>query len=131
LRKAADLGIAPPTGSETDLAFSGLTQPEEIALIQKLVEFPNEIQQAIATLAPHRIARYALDLAALLHNWYDRGGRNPDLRILVEQDVPLSRTRLALAVGVRATLAGALILLGVSAPERMTETEPTAAVTTA
>jgi arginyl-tRNA synthetase len=127
VRKASELGIAIPQNGDTDLDLSRLTQPEEVILIKKLVDFPDEIQQATVSLAPHRIARYVLDLAALLHKWYDQGNRNTELRIIVESDIPLSRTRLALAMGVRTTLANALTLLGVSAPERMTATEPVAA----
>lgn len=109
---AAEAGITLP-GSDADaLDFDPLTSPE-IALLQKVVDFPGEILQARETLAPHRIARYALDLASLLHNWQKQG-----------RDTPLSRTHLALTSSVRTTLANALTLMGVSAPERMTAAEP-------
>jgi arginyl-tRNA synthetase len=130
IRRATELGIALPADDDAELAFSRLTQTEEIALIKKVVDFPDEVQEATNALAPHRIARYVLDLASLLHKWYDTGNRSSDLRIIVEQDVPLSRTRLALAISVRTTLFVALTLLGVSAPERMTVTEPTSVVPT-
>ena len=107
-------------GDFADIDPSSLTQPQEIALIKKLAEFPGEIEQATIALAPHRIARYALDLASFLHQWYDS-----------DADESLSPDRLALTSAVRTTLANALSLLGVSAPERMTASTPAAVMAAA
>lgn len=117
LAKARELGTPIPHGPAADFDAALLTQPEEIALIKKLADFPIEVQQAAVALAPHRIARYVLDLASLLHQWYDSSA-----------DTPLSQARLALISAVRTTLANALTLLGVSAPSRMTTSEPAAAM---
>ncbi|MCL6581529.1 MAG: arginine--tRNA ligase, partial [Firmicutes bacterium] len=61
---------------------------------------------------PHRLTRYALDVATSFHKFYDT------CRVLTE-DPALRRARLALADATRIVLANVLALLGVSAPDRM------------
>jgi arginyl-tRNA synthetase len=113
--KARELGVA--EGGEPDLTL--LSQPEERALIKRIDAFPAEVRAAAAEYAPHRIARYAQDLAAQFHAYYDRGNRAPEWR-LVRPEVPdVTAARLALADAVRQTLANALTILGIAAPERM------------
>ena len=114
--KARGLGLD-GEGAVDSLAL--LTLPDESALIKKIDDFPGEVRAAAKGYEPHRIARYALDLAAQFHAYYDRGNRDPAVRLVREEDPALTGARLALARGVRQTLAGALSLLGVSTPERM------------
>lgn len=95
---------------ETDLSL--LREPEEVALIQWLAELPGEVRLAADLREPHRLPRYALELAGRFHSFYNRH------RVLgVEPQLSLARLRLieGVAVGVRCALA----LIGVSAPERM------------
>lgn len=84
----------------------------EIDLIKKLAELPDEILTAAVERAPHRIARYALDLAGLFHSFYTH------CHILGEQDA-LRDARLVLVNCVRIVLQRVLQLMGISAPERM------------
>lgn len=113
--RAADVPFPEPDGPDLTL----LTHPDEIALIKKLTDFPEEIREAARSCVPHRVPRYVLDLAALFHGYYDLGNRDPALR-LVRPDAPeLTQARLLLARGVRIVLANAFALLGISAPERM------------
>jgi arginyl-tRNA synthetase len=109
ITKAAQAGITLPGSDSADLDLTSLTGAEEAALVQKLADFPDEILQARDTLAPYRIARYARDLALLLHTWQDRDSDSLD-----------SRAQLALVTGVRITLANALTILGISAHEHAT-----------
>jgi len=85
---------------------------EELELIKKLDAFPEVLRDAALNFAPHLLANYAYQLAALFHGFYDR------YRVLGE-DVELSKARLALCRGVQLVLRRALGLMGVSAPERM------------
>lgn len=89
-----------------------LNQELEIDLIKKLAELPDEILTAAVERAPHRIARYALDLAGLFHSFYTH------CHILGEQDA-LRDARLVLVNCVRIVLQRVLQLMGISAPERM------------
>lgn len=109
-------GVAVPAASDADLSL--LTEDAETDLIKKLGEFPGEVRQAAQDLAPQRITQYARDLAALFHTFYDAGNRSPALRVVCD-DPALMRARLVLVSAARAVLKNALVLLGVSAPERM------------
>ena len=89
-----------------------LVHERELALMQRLAEFPGTVQAAARELAPHSIAFYLRELAAEFHSYYNAE------RILVE-DAALCTARLALCAAVRQVLANGLALLGVSAPEKM------------
>ena len=92
--------------------FSIMTTAAEMDLINKIFEYPDEIERAAAEFAPQRIARYVYDLAAQFHSFYR------DCRILgVEKD--LAQARLALIKITAHTIKHALNLLGVSAPTSM------------
>lgn len=84
----------------------------ELALMQRLAEFPPAIEAAARELAPHSLAFYLRSLAGEFHSYYNAE------RILVE-DEALRAARLALCAAVRQALANGLALLGVSAPEKM------------
>ena len=90
-----------------------LRHEKELALARRLAEFP-EVVRAVAThLAPSRLARYAQTVASDFHQFY------MDCRVLDDAEPELSVARLALARATKTILAGALDLVGVSAPERM------------
>ncbi|MBC8103881.1 MAG: arginine--tRNA ligase [Cytophagales bacterium] len=112
-KAAQGAGVLFPAEGGVSLDLVSLTQPAEVALIQKIAAFPDEVAAASDTLAPCRIARYALDLASLFHPWQDQ----QDSGAPAGDDRSLAQAHLALVQGVRITLANALTLLGVSAPE--------------
>ena len=100
---------AATVGAEgVDLAV--LTQPEELALIKELAEFPDVVRRAAAAYEPHRITGYLEGLARIAHAWYHK------YRVLGE---PEETARLVLARAVQQVLANGLTLLGIRAPERM------------
>ena len=89
-----------------------LIAPTEIALMQRLAEFPALVSQAAMDLSPHLVAFWLRDCAADFHGWYNAE------RVLVD-DLVLKHARLRLADATRQVIANGLSLLGVSAPERM------------
>ena len=89
-----------------------LTSEQELSLLQKLIEYPDTVEDAARELAPHLIAFYLRDLASTFHSYYNA------TRVLVD-DPALKLARLALATAVRQVLRNGLQLLGVGAPERM------------
>ena len=95
-----------------EAALDPLKTEKELALVQRLGEFPEVVTEAARELAPHSVAFYLRELAAEFHSYYNAE------RILVE-DEALRAARLALCAAVRQTLANGLSLLGVSAPEKM------------
>jgi arginyl-tRNA synthetase len=89
-----------------------LKSEKEMAVAQRLGEYPGIVAAAAAEHAPHSVAFYLRELAAEFHSYYNAE------RILVD-DEALRAARLALCAAVRQTLANGLSLLGVSAPEKM------------
>jgi arginyl-tRNA synthetase len=88
-------------------------EPTERELIKRLLEFPEEVREAAARRAPHRICTYSTAVAADFHGFYR------DCQVVGAEGEGVERSRLALALLTQRTIAGALGLLGISAPERM------------
>ncbi|MHB8667454.1 MAG: arginine--tRNA ligase [Burkholderiales bacterium] len=93
-------------------ALAPLTLARELALAQRLGEFPETLAEAALGFAPHTVAFYLRELAGEFHSYYNAE------RILVA-DEKLKLARLALILAVRQVLQNGLALLGVSAPEKM------------
>src|SRR6185503_2017101 len=100
------------TARLTGVALEPLKGEKELALAQRLAEFPEMLSAAAGELAPHAVAFYLRALAGEFHSYYNAE------RILVE-DEALREARLALCAAVRQVLANGLALLGVSAPEKL------------
>jgi arginyl-tRNA synthetase len=118
LRKAAQSGIDPVAEAATsDPAVLASDPPEqrdaELALMRELTRLEEVIWRCSSALEPHHLTKYGMDVAAAFHAFYDRC---PILRA----DTPEQRAaRCALTLAARTVLARALILLGMSVPERM------------
>jgi len=110
LRKAEELGI-----EVADADLSLLTCPEELALVQKMLQLPEIVTEAVERLAPHHLPHYALDLAKTFTKFYDA------CRVLSSEptDLELSRARLRLVLATKIALAYVLDLMGMNAPEEM------------
>ena len=114
LRKAAELGF--DTAVLADGPLDLLTHEKEGDLIRTLGEFPEVVATAATLREPHRIARYAEELAAVFHRFYDQCQVLPKAG---EETEPIHSARLALASATRQVMANALTMVGVSAPEKM------------
>ncbi|SDL50409.1 arginyl-tRNA synthetase [Glycomyces sambucus] len=113
LRTARDRGLVLGDGYDASL----LHKPQENDLLKALAEFPSVVATAAELREPHRIARYAEELAGAWHRF-----QNSDSLVVPkvgEQAGPVNVARLWLANATRTVLANALGMLGVSAPERM------------
>ncbi|MEA2063927.1 MAG: arginine--tRNA ligase [Gemmatimonadota bacterium] len=91
---------------------SRLDEPQELALIDHLLEYPQLVEQAALKLEPHRLPYYLEELARRFHTWYHH-------HRIVTRDVELTLDRLYLADCVRTVMANGLKLLGIAAPEKM------------
>ena len=87
--------------------------PAEKVLIKRLLEFPDEVREAAARRAPHRICTYSTAVAADFHAFYR------DCQVVGAEGEGVEQARLALCLLTMRTIAGSLGLLGISAPERM------------
>jgi len=110
LGEAEERGVRVPEVDEVD--FERLEEPDELTLMRKLADFPYEVEAAAERCEPHRMTRYARELAATFHGFY------ANCRVLGD-DPGLSGARLALVLATRTVLRIALNTVGVSAPERM------------
>ena len=85
----------------------------EAALARAIARFPEVVEDAVKAEETQGITAYATELATIFHGFYR------DARVVDEDEPERSAARLALADAARITLASALRLLGISAPESM------------
>jgi len=110
LRLIESEGTKVPSADEADL--TKLTAPEELELIRKLAEYPDEIRISAQTLEPSRLTRYVEDVASLFHSFYNA------CRVKGEEE-SLMKARLVLVSSTRTVIRNVLDLISISAPERM------------
>lgn len=110
LRLLEGEGISVPPVEEVDLAL--LSTPEELELIKKLAEYPDEIRIAAQTLEPSRLTRYVTDVASLFHSFYT------ECRVKGEEE-RLMKARLLLVSATKTVIKNVLDILSINAPERM------------
>ncbi|MCU9613336.1 arginine--tRNA ligase [Caldibacillus lycopersici] len=109
LRQSEEQGIS--FTNHEDLSLIG--EEKEFELLKKLGEFPQAIVEAAVKRTPHRITNYIHDLASTFHSFYNA------VKVLDQEQMELSKVRLALVKSVQITLRNALSLIGVHAPEKM------------
>jgi len=121
LRKAGEvlpeLDVTPAALAVADMAR--ISEPEELALIRRLADWPRTVESAAAAHEPHRIAFYLYDLASEFHTLYNLGNDDPSRRFLRATDQALTSARLALIRSVAIVVASGLRLLGVEPVEEM------------
>jgi arginyl-tRNA synthetase len=109
-RQAEEMGISRPNLENVKIDLLG--QDSELELMRKIADLPEEVREAAIAREPHRMTKYALELASAFHVFYTQ------CRVLGE-DPDLAAARLLLVRGAQIALVNTLGLLGVSAPERM------------
>jgi arginyl-tRNA synthetase len=107
LAGAAERGLGYADGD-----VSLLREDAEFALIRRMLRLPEIVEAMAASLEPHQLPYYAMDLATAFHDFYER------CRVLGD-DEALTKARLKLVAAARTVLARSLGLMGMSAPERM------------
>ena len=85
----------------------------ERSLIERIVAFPSELDEAAERRAPHRVSSYVLELAQEFTAFYR------DCRVVGAEPRETESLRIALALAAQRTIAAALELLGVAAPDQM------------
>ena len=86
---------------------------KELALIQRLADFPAAVRQAGNDFSPAVIANYAYSLACDFNSFYH------DYSILNETDANVRALRLTLSATVAKVIRSAMALLGIEVPNRM------------
>ena len=100
-----------------EVSFSNVSLPllkekEELILMRKLADFPQEILNAIEKLDPSKITKYAMDLSSQFHTFYNA------CRVKGE-DLELMKSRILLIQCTKQVIKNVLDILGIEAPERM------------
>ena len=113
----AGIDVAAAPQALVDADVSPLQSPYEQALLNRLADFPEELEAAARELAPHLVTFYLKELAAEFHSYYNAE------QFLVD-DVALRKARLALVVAVGQVIRNGLAMLGVSAPVAMRKEAP-------
>jgi arginyl-tRNA synthetase len=109
-RRAVDAGVTRRPLDTVDLGV--LTHERELDLLRALAEYPDVLRHAAELRVPHRVTTWVRDFASRFHGFYR------DCRVLTDDDA-VTQARLWLVEASRVGLAGALAILGVSAPEVM------------
>jgi arginyl-tRNA synthetase len=105
LRKAKQM----PSEAAYDYAFDAT----EVELIDLISRFPARVQKAAEEYKPLILATYAYDLAKAFHAFYH------SVRVLQVESAAIRDARLRITAAAKQTLANALHLLGIEAPEEM------------
>lgn len=93
--------------------FSLLTAEKEKELLTVLGNFPSVVADAARKQEPHQVTHYVFSLASALHSFYNAE------KVFDVEHPERTKARIALMKAVQITLANALKLIGVSAPEKM------------
>ena len=93
-------------------ALGRLDSEWELELMRVMLRWPDVVREAAEAREPHRLAFFTDELAAAIHRFYK------NCRVVTE-DALLTAARLLLSRAARTTIANALGLMGVGAPERM------------
>jgi arginyl-tRNA synthetase len=112
VRRAAERDASLVTAARAGEHLDRLGEPSELALARRLAEFGAVVAGVARARAPHRLTKYARDVAADFHQFYTDC-------IILGEDRTLTIARLGLALATQTVLAKALDLCGVSSPESM------------
>ena len=90
----------------------GLPEPQERALVQRLLAYPTALAETIAAYSPHKLCTYLFDLSQDFSAFYEHCP-------VMQADEPIRTNRLALCDVTARTIEHGLGLLGIAAPEAM------------
>ncbi|MDP2939351.1 MAG: arginine--tRNA ligase [Candidatus Omnitrophota bacterium] len=96
-----------------NIDFGLIKQPEELGLIKKLNSFPDVLVGCFKLLDPYALVNFLQELATDFHKFYD------NCRVINDDNLPLTLSRLKLIEAVKVVLESGLNLLGISAPDKM------------
>jgi len=111
-RQAEQKGLPTAESELLGADLSLLDSDKAGALMARLAQYPETLENCVRDETPHLLCNYLKDLAADFHAYYN-GER------VLGEDATLTRSRLALLLAVRTVLRNGFALLGIDAPERM------------
>ena len=112
LRKARESHPEQLAAAQRGDGLDALTDPSALALARRLAEFGPTVTGVARARAPHRLTKYAREVASDFHQFYDA------CRVLTE-DPATTTARLGVCIATGTVLATTLEMCGVSAPDAM------------
>jgi len=99
--------------AQVNTGFDYVLDKHEIELIEQISRFPNAVQQAANEYRPLVMAAYAYELANAFHSFYHA------VPVMQTEDDKTRNARLSLVAASKQTIANALRLLDIQAPDVM------------
>ncbi|MFR9602402.1 MAG: arginine--tRNA ligase [Rikenellaceae bacterium] len=107
MRKAQELNI------NVDSKITNELNKADVELIKLIADFPNVVAAAAENFAPSIVGAYAYELAKTFNGYYHE---NP---VIKEEREDIRNLRLNLSASIASTIKKAMLLLGITVPERM------------
>lgn len=92
--------------------LAGLESETELALVRKILRLPEIVMDTAGDYQVHRVAHYAMELAAEFHKFYDS-------MPILSAEPAVRDARSALAAATQIALKQSLTLMGLNSPEKM------------
>ena len=92
---------------------------EEKQIIKQVCNFYNVIKCSAQNYEPHRISNFLYDLAKTFHNYWSLGNIDDTKRIIIKEDLAVSKSRLLLVSAVKSVIKKGLDILKIDCPENM------------
>ena len=115
-KKAQERGLTASSPNDVDL--DQLDLAEEHKLARMLTDYPKVVGECAATLEPHKLAFYLIELSRMFQSYYSKGNRDDSYRIVTDNE-RRSAAKLYLLKNIKIVLINALGILGISAPTEM------------
>ena len=92
---------------------------EEKQIIKQVCSFYNVVKSSAQSFEPHRISNFLFELAKTFHNYWALGNIDESKRIIIGDDLMVSKSRIHLIMAVKSVIKKGLDLLKIDCPENM------------
>jgi len=119
IRKASQFKKIPKIQDSFDLFDLSTVSKYEWEIILKMLSWPYVLIQAAEYRQPHRITNFLEEIASQFHSFWNKGKENASLRMIDENNVNKTLTKLIWIESFRMTLFQAFQIIGINAPDVM------------
>ena len=119
IRKSKNIKNLPEIYNSLNLLNVNFLSEYEWMLIWKIYSWPYVLKQTSETMQPHRITNYLEDLCSQFHFFWNKGKDDETLRMLDENNIEKTLSKLIWIELFRKTLKQAFDIIGINAPEIM------------
>ena len=125
LRRAGEMfgGAATEPAALAQADLASLTEPAELAVLRRLIQWPRTVEAAALAQEPHRIAFFLYDLSSDFNFMWQSVRTDATLRFLREDHPAETRARLALVSATAMVIRSGLAVAGVHPAEELRDEE--------